>query len=296
MDYASATLLQDSPPVSPARTATRDVGADACLEPQLPMVDEGGLDVDEHRVRYCVRARIVEELLQATTGPGRRQVLRTALGLMGFDSLVYSTMESTPQGWQRLAVVHSGVSPEWLQRYFDTGLDRADPRLRAACGSATPFVWDLELLASRSSEASVGDERLLAELDDQDQRSGVSFGIGVPGTAMKVVVHLASSRAHRDFIGDAVLGQALIFAISLHEFVSCCKLPGRGHPSDASALTRMERNILAGLSAGEGDKEIGARLCMTHYNVDYHLRILRRKLGGLNRAHLAYLSGRHGLL
>jgi DNA-binding CsgD family transcriptional regulator len=297
MDHASATLLQDSPAIGPARAAPSTKRQCLPSRPQPQILDEDAVAVDDCRVRYRVRARIVEELLQAKTGVGRRQVLRTALGLMGFDSLTYTITEGlSPHGGRVHAVFQSGVEADWLQHYCDARMDRVDPRVRAAADSATPFVWDLDLLASGSSAASAPCERLLTDMGDHDMRSGVSFGIAITGTTLKAIVHLVSSRAHRDFIGDAVLGQALIFSISLHEFLSCCKLPGPEPSDDVPVLTRMERNILAGLSAGDGDKEIGARLCMTHYNVDYHLRIIRRKLGGLNRAHLAYLSGRYGLV
>jgi DNA-binding NarL/FixJ family response regulator len=58
----------------------------------------------------------------------------------------------------------------------------------------------------------------------------------------------------------------------------------------------MQRQVLVGLASGLSDKDIAARLKTSAHNVDYHLRILRRKHDALNRTQLAYVAGRLGLV
>lgn len=56
-------------------------------------------------------------------------------------------------------------------------------------------------------------------------------------------------------------------------------------------LSEMQKRILGCLADGLSDKEIALLLQTTSHNVDYHLRLLRRKYGAVNRARLAFLTG-----
>ena len=103
-----------------------------------------------------------------------------------------------------------------------------------------------------------------------------------------------SSSRKRDGIGGAIVAQALVLGLALHEFLRCS-----GHDVGKERLhppmSPVEMEILGALAAGLSDKQIAQRLLTTHHNVDYHLRSIRRKLGAANRSHLAYLAGRLSL-
>lgn len=66
--------------------------------------------------------------------------------------------------------------------------------------------------------------------------------------------------------------------------------------SDTDGLSETQKHVLAGVSKGLSDKEIARRLRTTTHNVDYHLRVLRRKYQVVNRAQLAYVAGRRAIV
>jgi DNA-binding CsgD family transcriptional regulator len=66
--------------------------------------------------------------------------------------------------------------------------------------------------------------------------------------------------------------------------------------SEEAPLSAMQRRILTCLAAGMSDKEIAIKLHTTAHNVDYHLRLVRRRYGATNRAQLAYIAGRLNLI
>jgi two-component system nitrate/nitrite response regulator NarL len=67
---------------------------------------------------------------------------------------------------------------------------------------------------------------------------------------------------------------------------------GNGTP----ALTRRERDVLAGLCAGKSNKEIARDLGLQEVTVKLHVKTLTRKLGARNRTHAAMIARTAGLI
>ena len=64
----------------------------------------------------------------------------------------------------------------------------------------------------------------------------------------------------------------------------------------ATTLTPRERDVLAGISKGQSNKEIARDLDIQEVTVKLHLKTLSRKLGARNRTHAAMLARDQGLV
>jgi DNA-binding CsgD family transcriptional regulator len=136
-------------------------------------------------------------------------------------------------------------------------------------------------------------------MDEHGVRSGVMFSLGAGKSTSHAVVSLASAHAARDWITDSVLGQAIMFGMALHQVwrapLQTFARKARDWEQEAP-LSVMQRRVLTCLASGMSDKEIAIRLSTTAHNVDYHLRLIRRRYGATNRAQLAYIAGRLNLI
>jgi DNA-binding CsgD family transcriptional regulator len=258
--------------------------------------DEASVSLAPQRQQPTFGTHFVDELCTARTADDRRRVVRSLVHMMGFDTLAYATVQRLATGMQWRSVLTSYISRAWLDRYLQQNYMSIDPRLQAACESASPCVWDLDLLAAKNRGVrSTAVQSLLSEMDAQGLRSGLMFGIGTADADTRAIVSLCSASPRRQNITDGIIGQALVFGLSLHEFFASTEHPGRTSAAEPG-LSGTERQILACVARGLSDKEIAQRLDTSHHNIDYHLRAIRRKLGASNRTHLAYLSGRMSLV
>jgi DNA-binding CsgD family transcriptional regulator len=295
MGQATRTTESSSPPFpqSPPRLFPEDA---ALPRPSAFLFDEACITATERADRPFIDSRLVEELLAAGTPHGRERIVRSVLGMMGFDALAYATLDLTGGSKRWINFFESYVSRTWLACYLARGYEEIDPRLEAACRDAAPCVWDLDSLAAiRPSPLNAQTYRtFLFDLDAHGVRSGLIFGIGAAAGASRVVVSMSSSSRKRERIGGAIVAQALVLGLALHEFLRCSGRP-LGSDKPRARMSPVEMEIVGALAAGLSDKEIAQRLLTTHHNVDYHLRSIRRKLGAANRSHLAYLAGKLSL-
>lgn len=271
-------------PVAPACGTGRGAKAAAADEPAGNLLRAG---------MPC----LMRKLLEARSAPEREQHVRQALQACGFDWCGYGTLESSPQGLQPRSFVATYANATWVQRYFGARHHEVDPRLAEAAASGLPLVWDTALLQARTAGAAEPDrlQRMVDDLHDSGIRSGVLFNVpGAAGPGLRTVVALSSGTAGCEWIVDRVLGQALTFALSMHEFHVRTRLPAAPRSpaaADAGALraplTAVQHEVLRGLEHGLSDKEIAAQLGISTYAVDYHMRQLRKQFGVRNRVQLA---------
>ncbi|MGT2433925.1 helix-turn-helix transcriptional regulator [Cupriavidus basilensis] len=162
-----------------------------------------------------------------------------------------------------------------------------------------PLVWDLASLARGQARVEPAMRALLQTMDEHGLRSGVMFSLGAGKGMNHAIVSLSSPHAGREWISDSVLGQSILFGMALHQvwraplrtFTRNTRVSGEDAP-----LTVMQSRVLTCLAAGMSDKEIAIKLHTTAHNVDYHLRLIRRRYGATNRAQLAYIAGRLNLI
>lgn len=238
--------------------------------------------------------RIAAELMTARDPDERIRLVRAMLNVIGFRSLAYFTVRADGgepvDTWatDTLAPSHFG------EAYFSAGYQLHDPRVSAVRGASAPLVWDLAWLlrAWRQCGSPPAMCSLFDELQRDEVKSGVMFGIATMQGGLRAVVSLSSSQPDREWISDNVLAQALALGLSLHRFASDpAHVPRVAPPVHANIPSDMQTRILACLAGGLSDKQIASRLQTTPHNVDYHLRFLRRKYGAANRTHLAFLAG-----
>lgn len=250
-------------------------------------------------VAWGVDTNVAAQLMSIDDPGERTRMLSALMHVMGFHSLAYATVGARgagcvhAQAWalDDTAPHHFGGS------YFEAGYWAHDPRLAAVRTSNVPLVWDMEWLlrAWRRCGAPEAMRGLFPALEREGIQSGVMFGIPTVRGNVRALVSLAASRANADWIVENVLVQALTFGLSLHRFASdprhAVKGEGARDPEPQAVLSEMQVRILACVVGGLSDKQIAARLQTTPHNVDYHLRLLRRRYGAANRTHLAFLVG-----
>ena len=261
--------------------------------------------VDEHALTFDPapaqpgRLRLAAELQAARGVAERARIVSGLMGLMGFASLTYALTERHENAPPTVAMLKNYVAPRFMQRYCDERLFAVDPRLSAVFATGMPLVWDLASLARSQPRMEPALRTLLQAMDEHGLRSGVMFSLGAGDGTGHAVVSLTSSHAGRDWISDSVIGQSILFGMALHQVWRGPMQTFARHTrqcSEEAPLSAMQRRILTCLAAGMSDKEIAIKLHTTAHNVDYHLRLVRRRYGATNRAQLAYIAGRLNLI
>lgn len=267
------------------------------IQHSLLMLDRGQRCLPEFVERSSTAGRsAIVDALSAASGPDqRRLVISATIGTIGFDSVCYWRFARTGDLMTRALYVREYSAPEWPDHYIRERYIEVDPRIAFACQCEWPLIWDLSTLAQSpaGAQANVDLTRLHSLVDDSDRaalRSGVTLGLSNPRSSFQSVICFSAANASRHWISDRVVGQAYAVGLALHEFV-LTHAPSLDETVPAKPITQTQRKILAALTQGLSDKEIADLLGTSAYNVDYHLRQLKRRYGAQNRVHLAYLAG-----
>lgn len=240
---------------------------------------------------------IASELGAAVTADEKSRLLRSMIRAIGFDSMRYFAVRLSPSGEaERIYLMESYLSPPH-SLFFDDGHYLNDERFKALMASPLPCVWDIQQLVRlwRSGPGPSSYRDWLTLLHTDGKISGMAFSMRVPGSSLCAVVSLSAYNADASWISDSVLVQAITLGLSVQQR---CSAYVRAIDQDVSggALSELQRRVLALVADGLSDKEIAGRLDMTLYNVDYQLRRLREIFGVTNRARLAYMAGRLGVM
>jgi DNA-binding CsgD family transcriptional regulator len=233
--------------------------------------------------------RMVSDLRAAATPEEREHLVRGMLHAIGFEWMGYGTMLHVQGEVVPRSFFTSYTPPKWTEHYFSERYYEIDPRHHEAPCSGLPLVWDLDDLDTSLQNHPMKSlaRRFIDDLRDSGIRSGIFLCLASPSnTAERTVVSMCSSAANRRWIVDGVVGQALTLGLCLHEFLSR-DTHVAGPPASAKGrLSPLQQEILQCLIRGLSDKEIAYRLNLSAYNVDYHLRQLRRRFAARNRVQL----------
>lgn len=232
--------------------------------------------------------RIATDLLAVRDSEERMRLVRGMLSVIGFRELAYMTVRPGDEACGRSWAIEANTRRHFGAEYFDAGYHLHDPRLASVLRSNAPLAWDMQWLvqAWRRDGAPPSLRGLFQALEEDDIRSGVMFGITIVPSGLRAVVSLGAGTSSRDWIDCNVLTQALTLGLSLHRAMS-----EPAHNGQQDELSEMQLRILTCLGSGLSDKQIAQRLQTTAHNVDYHLRMLRRRYGAANRIQLAFLAG-----
>jgi DNA-binding CsgD family transcriptional regulator len=241
------------------------------------------------------RAQLMARLLEAQDSGERQQVVRGMLHTLGFEWLAYGTVRLHMDVPEPRLFFSTYANPGWADTYFGHRLYEVDFRHRDASPSGLPRVWELDEVVHRSTALTLGPghRRFAEQLHASGMRSGVFMSLpSTAGPQERTVISLSSSSAQRGWIVDSVLGQAVMLALCLHEFLGARLPAAAGAAPSQEALSPMQREILRGLALGQSDKEIAYRLNLSAHTVDYHMRRLRQRFAVRNRVQLVHAAAR----
>jgi DNA-binding CsgD family transcriptional regulator len=234
---------------------------------------------------------LLAAMLTAETASHRQQTVTTLLHALGFERLGYGRFAKRGEPYTPMSFCTTYADRPWAERYFDAWHHEIDPRLQQALRSSLPAVWALDQLAAQAATDAPHSRlrRFVAELGDTGMRSGIILALPGAINSDRYIVSFLSRTPGSGWMGDGLVGQVLTLALCLHEFYT--RYAALPQPSGAPApthtpLTAMQREIMACVSQGLGDKAIAGKLGIGLHNVDYHMRQLRKRFGVRNRVQL----------
>ncbi|WP_293026913.1 LuxR family transcriptional regulator [Pandoraea sp.] len=252
-------------------------------ETQLKVTDTG-------RERPGGVPSLVRDLRAAAGAADRQRLVRGTLYTIGFEWLGYGTMLPSSEGFAPRTVFTSYANPEWTERYFAERHYLIDPRLKESAHTCLPLAWDVEDLERSLGKAGWTNEgrRFIEDMLGSGIRSGICLALGSPANASELTfISLLSRAQSRQWIVDGIFGQAVTLGLCVHEFITqYARITTPAQPSDKRALSPLQQEILQCLSRGLSDKQIAYCLNLSSYNVDYHLRQMRRRFAVRNRVQL----------
>jgi DNA-binding CsgD family transcriptional regulator len=177
--------------------------------------------------------------------------------------------------------------------------ENSDPDLRilAQWASRMPIIWDIKQLRGVYCQDEAKGEflDLMMVMKELDIRSGIMLPINISGGSLRAYACFGAHRAVNHWIASELMEQSLSIGLSVHRFV-LPQLRTVVEKNSKNILDQFERELLLGVVEGASDKMIARRLRTSAYNVDYHLRKMRKRFGATNRIHLAYSVSNLGLL
>ncbi len=120
-------------------------------------------------------------------------------------------------------------------------------------------------------------------------------GLAPPGVAERVVASGAAG-----YLIKTVPARSLVNAI---RFMATCEVympihlhrPTPAQPAATGRLSAREQQVLAGLCAGQANKEIARDLDLREPTIKLHVKLICRKLGARNRTHAAMIARERAL-
>ncbi|WP_206951707.1 helix-turn-helix transcriptional regulator [Trinickia acidisoli] len=251
--------------------------------------------------RHTPRLGIATALAAAQSACERGRMVNGLLHLIGFSTFTYFALEFARERVERLFLHEAFIPGTYRGDYVRERYHDVDARTIAARQGQLPLVWDLQQLRTLPGETAQGgtsEEKLdgfIRTMRDDGMRSGLMFGMSIPGTRLHAFMSFTGQRRSRDWITSTTLEQALTIGLSVHT-IAAAQLTAAARERTSDDLTAFERELLLGIAEGASDKEIGRRLDTSPHNVDYHLRKLRKRFGVANRTELTYLTSKLELI
>lgn len=203
-------------------------------------------------------------------------VLMKAVGKHGLDRAVFALMTDHADIGQKASFgIASNYSPDWVEYYFERGLNHTDPVAICASTQEQSFAWvDLEQYMSLSKS-----QRTIMAMANE---AGLYNGIAVPlrGSGSQIAgFGFATSEKNDAFDGNI----DMVTAYCNHFYVAYRRLLQRNDPAKNILFTDKEREVLKWVAAGKTDAEIAIILNLSRNTIDAHMRKIFKKLEANNR-------------
>jgi DNA-binding CsgD family transcriptional regulator len=231
--------------------------------------------------------------IEAATEPaeGLRLVCVEARKL-GFDWMDIDDVDVATGDGGPLPLACDMAHARWTKQYFERGYSACDPRRSALARSSLPCIWALDRLHVDGIAFDASPDRLrefLGGMERHGLRSGVFFAVPRENFSRRCCVSLAAARDGSGWMDAGCLGAVLTLGMALSRVLE--SMPGGAVPEvgtdEVIELTAVQRVILTCLQSGMSDKQIAYELNVSRYNIDYHMRQLRRRFGARNRVQLS---------
>jgi two-component system nitrate/nitrite response regulator NarL len=158
---------------------------------------------------------------------------------------------------------------------------------------AMPRVSGLEALRELASSGNAP-RTLLLTVAIEEQELVEALELGARGVVLKEAATELLFKAIRTVVGGQYwIGRDTVTDIVRHLRERAAAASRRVPP--AERLTRREREIVAGVAAGESNREVARRLNLAEDTVKHHMTNIFDKVGVSNRAELAAYAASHGL-
>jgi two-component system nitrate/nitrite response regulator NarL len=159
---------------------------------------------------------------------------------------------------------------------------------------AMPRVSGLEALRELAA-SEAGPRVLVLTVAIEDAQIVEALELGARGIVMKEAATELLLKAIRGVVaGQYWVGRDAVADIVRH-LRERAAAAGHRRLSPAERLTPREREVVAGVAAGESNREVAQRLALAEATVKHHISNIFDKLGVSNRAELAAYATRHGL-
>lgn len=233
--------------------------------------------------------RLLCEMKAAMSAEERERLIRAELDAIGFEWLSYGTLIYAPPEIMPRTFFASYANSTWTKRYFSERHYEVDPRHIYAPDSGLPLVWTIQDMVAWISKwpLTARAQRFIDDLHDSGIRCGIFCSLpSITHPKERTLISFMSSAADQCWMTDAIIGQALTLGLCMHEFLVNHTGIVNGEVKRQTTLSPLQKDILQCLAKGLCDKEIARRLDLSSYNVDYHLRQLRKRFSARNRVQL----------
>jgi DNA-binding CsgD family transcriptional regulator len=166
----------------------------------------------------------------------------------------------------------SNAPEEWLEKYWRDRFDKIDPILTRAREKMEPFVWSFE----QERKVARGAKRIFYS---SAHEAGIRAGITMP-----VATPLNNLFIFTLFTGDVTLPlkfqlQPVLTANAMALLHVCIEATGAASSkAPGIELTGRQSMVLKWAAEGKTTKEIALIENMTHHNVNFHMKNVRRIL------------------
>jgi DNA-binding NarL/FixJ family response regulator len=129
----------------------------------------------------------------------------------------------------------------------------------------------------------------------QGQRVALMSGLSPAGVAEKVIAVGAAGYLPKTLPARSLVNAIRFMAAGETYMPIDLHRPSQEAPVDTSGLSPRERQVLAGLCAGQANKEIARDLDLREPTIKLHVKLICRKLGAKNRTHAAMIAHERAL-
>ncbi|WP_050579001.1 helix-turn-helix transcriptional regulator [Sinorhizobium medicae] len=173
---------------------------------------------------------------------------------------------------------------EWQEHCEKCGYDMLEPSVRPG-----PFQWSPLLWADVYKVPNTTERRIFVEAREFGLRIGVTIPLPWPW-GISPTMSFASTRT--SCLNDFAISRLHIVAIAFHIKV----VETLDVNADVPSLTARQKECISWVAQGKSSWDIGFILGITPDTVDYHIKIVMKKLGTVNRMVAAKKAEQLGLI